>query len=281
MSLSTSARPSSDFRSAMTKRRLRSIGSEPEAPGRSMRTTSAPRSPRIIAACGPGPIPASSITRSPVNGPAISTDLLVDNCAVAIASSAKPGAAGRHHIHCILTVGFSEAAPRWLTVDPMTAIDSGIDALVPVEGLAVSLTDGVLSVTINRPDSLNSLTLPVFEGLADAMEQAANDPRVKVVRLGGAGRGFCSGAGMSADDVAGAGPGDELILAANRVVRAITALPRPVVAVVQGPAAGVGVSIALACDLVLASDKAFFMLAFTKIGLMPDGGASALIAAAI
>ena len=86
---------------------------------------------------------------------------------------------------------------------------------------------------------------------------------------------------MSADDVAGAGPDDELILAANRVVRAITALPRPVVAVVQGATAGVGVSLALACDLVLASDKAFFMLAFTKIGLMPDGGASALIAAAI
>jgi enoyl-CoA hydratase len=163
----------------------------------------------------------------------------------------------------------------------MTAIDSGIDALAPVDGLGVSLADGVLSVTIDRPDSLNSLTRPVFEGLADVMEQAANDPRVKVVRLGGAGRGFCSGAGMSADDVAGAGPGDELILAANRVVRAITALPRPVVAVVHGAAAGVGVSIALACDLVLASDTAFFMLAFTKIGLMPDGGASALIAAAI
>jgi enoyl-CoA hydratase len=163
----------------------------------------------------------------------------------------------------------------------MTAIDSGIDTLAPVDGLAVSFADGVLSVTIDRPDSLNSLTLPVFEGIADAMEQAANDSRVKVVRLGGAGRGFCSGAGMSADDVAGTDLGDELILAANRVVRAITALPRPVVAVVHGPAAGVGVSIALACDLVLASDTAFFMLAFTKIGLMPDGGASALIAAAI
>jgi enoyl-CoA hydratase len=163
----------------------------------------------------------------------------------------------------------------------MTAIDSGIDTLTPVDGLAVSFNDGVLSVTIDRPDSLNSLTLPVFEGIAAAMEQAANDSRVKVVRLGGAGRGFCSGAGMSADDVAGTELGDELILAANRVVRAITALPRPVVAVVHGPAAGVGVSIALACDLVLASDAAFFMLAFTKIGLMPDGGASALIAAAI
>jgi enoyl-CoA hydratase len=76
-------------------------------------------------------------------------------------------------------------------------------------------------------------------------------------------------------------PPDEIILEVNRLIRAITALPHPVVAVVQGPAAGVGVSIALACDLVLASDKAFFMLAFTKIGLMPDGGASALVAAAI
>jgi enoyl-CoA hydratase len=86
---------------------------------------------------------------------------------------------------------------------------------------------------------------------------------------------------MSADDVAGGGPGSEIIAEANRAIRAITALPRPVVAVVQGPAAGVGVSMALACDLVLASDKAFFMLAFTQVGLMPDGGASALIAAAI
>src|ERR1700739_3079976 len=100
----------------------------------------------------------------------------------------------------------------------MTAIDSGIDALAPVDGLAVSLTDGVLSVTIDRPDSLNSLTLPVFEGLADAIEQAANDPRVKVVRLGGAGRGFCSGAGMRADDVAGAGPRPALTFGAQRRV---------------------------------------------------------------
>jgi len=160
---------------------------------------------------------------------------------------------------------------------------SVIDTLAPVAGLAVTLSQGVLSVTIDRPDSLNSLTLPVITGLADTMERAADDPEVKVVRLGGAGRGFCSGAGVSADDMSGNSgvPPDEIILEVNRLIRAITALPHPVVAVVQGPAAGVGVSIALACDLVLASDKAFFMLAFTKIGLMPDGGASALVAAAI
>ncbi|MEZ0365169.1 enoyl-CoA hydratase [Mycobacterium sp. pUA109] len=162
----------------------------------------------------------------------------------------------------------------------MTVTDSGIETLAPVAGLSVTLTDGVLSVTIDRPDSLNSVTTPVLAGIADAMENAGRDPRVKVVRLGGAGRGFSSGAGISAEDAADGVP-TEIIVEANRAIRAIAALPRPVVAVVQGPAAGVGVSLALACDLVLASDKAFFMLAFTKIGLMPDGGASALVAAAI
>lgn len=162
----------------------------------------------------------------------------------------------------------------------MSAADFAIDALPPVEGLSVTLADGVLSVTIDRPDSLNSVTTPVLAGIADAMEGAARDPRVQVVRLSGAGRGFSSGAGISADD-ADDGVPTEIIDEANRAIRAITALPRPVVAVVQGPAAGVGVSLALACDLVLASDKAFFLLAFTKIGLMPDGGASALVAAAI
>lgn len=159
--------------------------------------------------------------------------------------------------------------------------DSGISSLAPVAGLDVTLTDGVLSVTINRPDSLNSLTVPVITGIADAMERAATDPAVSVVRLGGAGRGFCSGAGIAADDVSGGLPPDEIVREINRLIRAIVAVPHPVVVVVQGPAAGVGVSIALACDVVLASDRAFFMLAFTKIGLMPDGGASALVAAAV
>jgi enoyl-CoA hydratase len=160
---------------------------------------------------------------------------------------------------------------------------STIDTLAPVAGLDVTLSDGVLSVTIDRPDSLNSLTVPVITGMADALEGAAADPRVKVVRIGGAGRGFCSGAGISSDDMSSNGGirPDEIVLEINRLIRAIAALPRPVVAVVQGPAAGVGVSIALACDVVLASEQAFFMLAFTKIGLMPDGGASALIAAAV
>jgi enoyl-CoA hydratase len=159
--------------------------------------------------------------------------------------------------------------------------ESVLDTQTSTAGLAVTLSDGVLSVTIDRPDSLNSVNTPVLTGIADAMEGAATDPRVQVVRFGGAGRGFCSGAGISSDDLANGGPGAEIIAEANRAIRAIVALPRPVVAVIQGPVAGIGVSLALACDIVLASEEAFFMLAFTKIGLMPDGGASALIAAAI
>jgi enoyl-CoA hydratase len=137
---------------------------------------------------------------------------------------------------------------------------------------------------LNRPDSLNSLTTAMLVTLADTLERAASDPRVRVVRLGGAGRGFSSGAGISEKEHANPGasgtPADVLD-AANRAVRAIVNLPQPAVAVVRGPAAGVGASLALACDVVLACEKAFFMLAFTKIGLMPDGGASALIAAAV
>ncbi|MGE2716930.1 enoyl-CoA hydratase [Mycolicibacterium litorale] len=149
--------------------------------------------------------------------------------------------------------------------------------------LTVQLDDGVLSVTLNRPDSLNSLTAEMLTGIADALEKAGADPAVKVVRLGGAGRGFSSGAGISEEDQAKKSEvGINAVLdAANAAVRAIVATPKPVVAVVQGPAAGVGASLALASDVVLASEKAFFMLAFTKIGLMPDGGASALFAAAV
>lgn len=152
------------------------------------------------------------------------------------------------------------------------------------DDLSVSLHGNVLSVTFNRPDSLNSLTAEMIFTLCDVLDRAATDPAVRVVRLGGAGRGFCAGAGIGAEDQATARRGDDvdtLLDAVNRAVPMIAALPKPVVAVVQGPAAGVGVSLALACDIVLASETAFFLLAFAKIGLMPDGGATALVAASI
>lgn len=163
-------------------------------------------------------------------------------------------------------------------------IDSGAEIYQGIDDLTVTLDGGILSVTLNRPDSLNSLTAPMLQTFAETLERAAGDARVRVVRVGGAGRGFSSGAGISEEDHANPGasgtPADVLD-AANRCIRAIVAVPQPVVAVVHGAAAGVGASLALASDVVLASEKAFFMLAFAKIGLMPDGGASALIAAAV
>src|ERR1700758_118688 len=165
----------------------------------------------------------------------------------------------------------------------MTTVDSSTQAYESVDGLSVELADGVLAITMNRPDSLNSLTQAMLAGIADSVDRAASDERVRVVRLRGAGRGFSSGAGIGEGDQntrSAASPTD-VIDEANRAVRAIVALPKPAVAVVHGPAAGVAASLAIACDLVLASETAFFMLAFTRIGLMPDGGASALVAAAV
>ncbi|MFZ0141914.1 MAG: enoyl-CoA hydratase [Aeromicrobium sp.] len=146
----------------------------------------------------------------------------------------------------------------------------------------VTLDDGALRIEINRPDSLNAVTADVLEDMADAVEKAGTEPDVHVIVLSGAGRGFSSGA-----DIGGGGElSDEggpaaTLDGANRLVAAVRDVPRPVVSVVQGPCAGVGVSIALSADLVLTSSKAFFMLAFAKIGLMPDGGATALVAASM
>lgn len=165
----------------------------------------------------------------------------------------------------------------------MTTTQSTSGAYQGIDDLIVELSDGVLAVTLNRPNSLNSLTAPMLHTIGDVLDRAAGDPAVRVVRLGGAGRGFSSGAGIGAEDHAPGASGTpaDVLAAANRVVRAIVDLPKPVVSVVRGPAAGVGVSLAIAADLVLASEEAYFLLAFTKIGLMPDGGASALVAAAV
>jgi len=98
----------------------------------------------------------------------------------------------------------------------MTTIDSSAKAYTSIDDLSVELADGVLSVTLNRPNSLNSLTAAMLKGIADALEQAAGDPRVKVVRLGGAGRGFSSGAGISEEDHANPGRAARLPMCSTR-----------------------------------------------------------------
>jgi 2-(1,2-epoxy-1,2-dihydrophenyl)acetyl-CoA isomerase len=157
------------------------------------------------------------------------------------------------------------------------------------------LADGpAATVELNRPETLNAWNGPFAEDLLAALRRVAADPAVRSVVIRGAGRGFSSGAdlrelapdgaGGPADGASGAGgPAGgvdvERILVGryHPIIEAIRRMPKPVIAAVHGPAVGIGLSLALACDLVLASESAYFLLAFVKIGLVPDGGSSIFV----
>jgi enoyl-CoA hydratase len=148
----------------------------------------------------------------------------------------------------------------------------------------VDLVDGILRISLNRPKSMNAVTTETLLAVAEALDKHADDRSVRAVLLTGNGRAFCTGADLGAamDKIGGPGPADASTLdAANRVAATLRAFPRPVVAAVNGPAAGVGVSLALAADVTVATESSYLLLAFTRIGLMPDGGATALVAASI
>ncbi len=149
-------------------------------------------------------------------------------------------------------------------------------------GIRVEHDGAVRTVRFARPEALNALDIPALEAAAAALEEAAADDDVRVIVLAGEGRAFCAGADIAGMEPADAGGvADRSLEAVHRVTTALAEAPKPVVAVVHGPAAGVGASFALACDLVVAAESAYFLLAFTRIGLMPDGGATALVAAAV
>ncbi|SHN47081.1 enoyl-CoA hydratase [Cryptosporangium aurantiacum] len=147
--------------------------------------------------------------------------------------------------------------------------------------ITVQRDGAVLTIALNRPERLNSVTTDVLNDLADLIEEAAADAEVRVIVLTGTGRAFSSGADLKSGATATGKPGTDTILAANRVIRALRDARQPTVAAVNGPAVGVGCSLALACDLTLASSDAYFLLSFTSIGLMPDGGATALVPTSI
>ena len=140
-----------------------------------------------------------------------------------------------------------------------------------MKGISVDHDGTVLRIRLDRPEKLNAVETPMLDELCAQFARAADDETVRAVLLTGAGRAFCSGGDLTGGDTAGAAD------AANRVVRAIVELPKPVVAGVHGAAAGFGCPLALACDLVVAAPSAYFQLAFSRVGLMPDGGASALL----
>lgn len=144
---------------------------------------------------------------------------------------------------------------------------------------------GVGRLTLNRPQTLNAWTAEFGSELKSVVEREAADDSVRSVLITGAGRGFSSGADLKAGfDPAEDGMPDirkELHDIYHPVIVGIRRLPKPVVAAVNGPAVGIGCSLALACDLVMAAESAFFGLAFVNVGLMPDGGSTAFVPPAV
>jgi 2-(1,2-epoxy-1,2-dihydrophenyl)acetyl-CoA isomerase len=141
--------------------------------------------------------------------------------------------------------------------------------------ILVDLHPGYRVVTLNRPQRLNAFTEDMHRALRAALEEAERDPECRALLISGAGRGFCAGQDLN-DRLAK--PGEKVVLGValeqfyNPLVRKLRALPFPVIAAVNGVAAGAGCNIALACDIVLAAKSATFVQAFAKLGLVPDSG---------
>ncbi len=139
----------------------------------------------------------------------------------------------------------------------------------------------VAVLTLDRPDAMNAVNPQLGDDLRRALEDAAGDDDVRAVLLTGNGRAFSAGADLKAgfDPTPEGHPdvGKALRERYHPIITAIRTMPKPVVAAVNGPAAGIGLSFALACDLVVAAESAYFLLAFVNIGLVPDGGSSFLI----
>ena len=142
------------------------------------------------------------------------------------------------------------------------------------EHLVVEVENGVMKLTLNRPESLNAFSPEMRAGVMAAIEEAKRNPNIRVVTLQGAGRAFSAGGDVK-------GMGDSSVLSdyerlshTNEMILAIRNLEKPVIAIVHGYAAGVAFSIALACDLIVAAEDSKFIMSFAKIGLISDGGGS-------
>ncbi|SMH28840.1 enoyl-CoA hydratase/isomerase family protein [Maritimibacter sp. HL-12] len=149
----------------------------------------------------------------------------------------------------------------------------GQDTVIEKAGLLLdSPSPGVAEVRLNRPEKLNALDEATYRALTEVFQQLHEDPAVRAVILCGAGRGFCSGSDIGAM-LKTTGPAARARLQRRHAtVQAIYRIEKPVVAAVHGPAAGIGFSLAMASDLILAAENAYFQQAFTNVGLVPDGG---------
>ena len=144
--------------------------------------------------------------------------------------------------------------------------------------LLETVTDRVATLTLNRPDRLNALSSPIIDGLLEALPRLGADPKVAVVVLTGAGRGFCAGGDVKsmAEGSSQLGVEDAVKRLRGRmeVSRLLHEIQKPTIAMVNGPAAGAGLAMALACDMRIAAQSARFITAFAKVGFSGDFGGS-------
>jgi 2-(1,2-epoxy-1,2-dihydrophenyl)acetyl-CoA isomerase len=152
----------------------------------------------------------------------------------------------------------------------------------PVDPWVLHATDnGVSWITLNRPEAMNAVTRDQRERIIALLADASADPSVRAVVLTATGRGFCAGADLRGAASAGDRvPGDvarTIRLGAQRLIAAVLDCEKPVIAAVNGTAAGIGAHLAFACDLVLAADSATFIEVFVRRGLVPDGGGAYLL----
>jgi 2-(1,2-epoxy-1,2-dihydrophenyl)acetyl-CoA isomerase len=143
------------------------------------------------------------------------------------------------------------------------------------ENLLYEVRDGIATITLNRPGVFNAFNEKQSYELQDALKQVARDAQVRVVLLAGAGKAFCSGQDLKeAAAVAHRSLADSLHQRYNPIIRAMRALPKPIICRLHGVAAGAGCSLALACDLIIASSEATLVEAFISIGLVLDSGSA-------
>ena len=150
--------------------------------------------------------------------------------------------------------------------------------------ILTEIDSGVMKITLNRPDVLNSFTLAMSQELRKALEAARGDKSVRAVLITGAGRGFCAGQDLTDVPPAVEGRmdlGTTVRQTYNPLISLIRKLEKPVVCAVNGVAAGAGANLAIACDIVIASETASFIQSFAKIGLIPDSGGTFFLPRAV
>ncbi|MFN3584638.1 enoyl-CoA hydratase/isomerase [Phenylobacterium sp.] len=154
-----------------------------------------------------------------------------------------------------------------------------MDGAQAASKVKTSIENGVGVLTLSDPSTLNAAGMELMADLVAAFQALEDDDTVRAIVLTGEGRGFCSGANLSGGRTSdsGKGPNQALLKVYNPFVTQLRRSKKPLVAAVNGVAAGVGVSLALACDLAVAAESAYFLLAFRRIGLVPDGGATWLL----